>query len=800
MEPVIAQSLSIASFEVAMKKFVPYFLIVFLTFSLLGAYQSARAGGAVWHVLAPKANKVDSSVQVILDNSAPGDMLTVIVMLDKQADLSRVNGVGRAARLQGVIQALQATANLTQGRLTGLLNTYRSQGQVESFTPLWVFNSFSVTATVEVINTLVQDPDVYSVTPDNIQIVPTYGTPEANISLINAPALWDQGITGQGVVVASMDSGVDVSHPDLSSRWRGGSNSWYDPYGQHATPVDLSGHGTWTTGIMVGGDAGGTSIGVAPDAQWIAAKIFNDAGSSTATAIHQSFQWLLDPDGNPNTADAPQVVNNSWTYANPGCYLDFEPDLESLRAAGILPVFAAGNGGPSSNTSYSPSNNPAAFAVGAVDNNDQIYAYSSRGPSTCGGSTGPFPEMVAPGVNVRTTELYGLYATETGTSLAAPHVAGGLALLLSAYPNLDSGMQEQALINTAVDLGASSPDDEFGYGRLDLFSAFNWAASAPTSTPPPPTATTVPTDTPTLTPTLTDAPNVNLALNRPVTVSSFQDADHGGDMAVDGSLSTQWQTEKAKGKNRLSSEWIEVDLGSVQDVSQVILEWDAYFATTYSIDVSNYGNTWSMAASTSNGDGGNDTLTFNTVQARYVRMNFTGWSNNSYNNWLNELEVYPLGDTTSPTATETATPIAMLSLTPTEPATSTLSPTPTNTPTSIPTPDNSNSLHIGDLDDTSTSNGGRWNAIVMVTVHDSSEMSISGVTISGTWSNGATGGGTCTTGSDGTCSISRNNLKNNVNSVDFAVTNLSGAFQYQSSGNHDPDGDSNGTMINLMKP
>ena len=90
MEPVIAQSLSIASFEVAMKKFVPYFLIVFLTFSLLGAYQSARAGGAVWHVLAPKANKVDSSVQVILDNSAPGDMLTVIVMLDKQADLSRV--------------------------------------------------------------------------------------------------------------------------------------------------------------------------------------------------------------------------------------------------------------------------------------------------------------------------------------------------------------------------------------------------------------------------------------------------------------------------------------------------------------------------------------------------------------------------------------------------------------------------------------------------------------------------------------------------------------------------------------
>ena len=234
------------------------------------------------------------------------------------------------------------------------------------------------------------------------------GAPEPNIVLVNAPALWGQGFYGQGVVVASMDSGVDVSHPDLASRWRGGSNSWFDPYEQHpTTPTDLSGHGTWTTGIMVAGDAGGTSLGVAPGAQWIAVKIFNDQGGSTATAIHQGFQWLLDPDGDPNTADAPQVVNNSWTFAYPGCNLEFELDLQSLRAADILPVFAAGNGGPNANTSYSPSNNPSAFAVGATNNNDQIYAYSSRGPSTCGGSVGPFPEIVAPGVNINTTDLGG---------------------------------------------------------------------------------------------------------------------------------------------------------------------------------------------------------------------------------------------------------------------------------------------------------------------------------------------------------------------------------------------------------
>jgi len=783
-----------------MKKFIPYFLILLLTFSLLGAYQSAQATGAVWRSLSPKANKVDGSLQVTLDNTAPGDMLTVIVTLNKQADLSRINGANRAARLQGVIQALQSTASSTQGHLTGLLNTYRSQGLVESFTPFWVFNGFSVTATVEVINALAQDPDVYSITPDDIQIVPTYGTPEANISLVNAPALWNLGYTGQGVVVASLDSGVDVSHPELSSRWRGGSNSWYDPYNQYSTPVDPTGHGTWVTGVMVAGDANGTSIGVAPGAQWIAAKIFDNSGNSSATVIHDSFQWLLDPDRNPNTADAPQVVNNSWTYGYPGCNLEFEPDLEALRAAGILPVFAAGNGGPNNNTSYSPANNPAAFAVGGVDNNDQIYTYSSRGPSNCGGSTDPFPDVVAPGVNIRTTDKYGLYAIETGTSLAAPHVAGGLALLLSAYPDLDSGVQEQALINTAVDLGAAGPDDEFGYGRIDLFSAFDWAASAPTSTPPPPTDTAVPTDTPTLTLTPTDIPNVNLALNQPVTVSSFQDSAHAGDMAVDGSLSTQWQTEVVKGRNRLSSEWIEVDLGSVQDVSRVILEWDAYFATTYSIDVSSDGNSWSMVASTSSGDGGNDTLLFNTVQARYVRMDSTGWNNNTYHNWLNEFEVYPLSGTSSPAPTNTATPTATLPPAPTDSATPTLSPTPTYTPTSTPTSGTSNSLHVGNLDDISVSNGSRWNAVVLVAVHDVSDAPVSNVTVSGNWSNGSNGSGSCTTDSSGTCTISKNNLKNGFSSVDFSVSNLSGAFPYQPSANHDPDGDSDGTTINLVKP
>ena len=766
-----------------MKKVSSFISILVVCVTLLAGYHSVQASPDYTYHVNTGPMKMDPAVQSLTGNLQPGEVLTVIVTLRQQADLSRVHGADRAARLQGVVRALQATANATQGPLISFLAAQKSQGLVQNFTPLWVFNGFSVSATGSVINELAQQPDVYSITSDNLLIIPAYAAAEPNVSLVNAPDLWSQGYYGQGVVVASMDTGVDVSHPDLSTRWRGGSNSWFDPYGQHpTTPTDLSGHGTWTTGIMVGGDADGATIGVAPEAQWIAAKIFNDSGGSTATAIHQGFQWLLDPDGNPSTDDAPNVVNNSWTYANPGCYLDFEPDLQSLRAAGILPVFAAGNGGPYSNTSYSPANNPSAFAVGAVDNNDQIYAYSSRGPTTCGGSTGPYPELVAPGVNVKTSGLLGSYTYETGTSLASPHVAGGLALLLSAYPNLDSGMQEQALINTAVDLGASGPDDVFGYGRLDLLSALSWAGTAPTSTPPP-TFTPSPTLMPS--PTPTSVPHTNLALNQPVTVSSSQDSAHDGSMSVDGNLSSQWQTQKVKGRNAPSTEWIEVDLGTSQNVGQVVLEWDSYYATGYSIQVSNNGSTWSTVFNTSSGNGGSESITFNTVQARYLRMNSSAWTSNSYRNWLNEFEVYPDAGTASAPPTSTSTPLPT--------ATATPSPTPTSGT-------GGNSVHVGDLDANSISSGGRWTAFFIVTVHDASETPLQGVTVNGGWSNGTNGSGTCTTDASGTCSISRSNLKSNVSNVTFTVTGLTANDPYDSSANHDPDGDSNGTVIGIAKP
>jgi hypothetical protein len=216
---------------------------------------------------------------------------------------------------------------------------------------------------------------------------------------------------------------------------------------------------------------------VAPDAKWIAVKIFNDRGTATSTGIHQGFQWLLDPDGNPNTADAPNVVDNSWTMTTANCTLDFQPDLASLRAAGILPVFAAGNYGPNSGTVQSPANLPEAFAVGGTDNSDALYSYGSRGPSTCAAATAP--KLAAPAVNIRTTDLYGSYVQDTGTSVAAPHVAGALALLLSAFPHLSADQQEAALESGAHDLGPAGLDNDSGYGRLDAFAAYQRLGGSP---------------------------------------------------------------------------------------------------------------------------------------------------------------------------------------------------------------------------------------------------------------------------------------------------------------------------------
>ncbi|HEX2910297.1 MAG TPA: S8 family serine peptidase [Chloroflexia bacterium] len=444
-----------------------------------------------------------------------GQMATYIVNLKDQLDVKKVSGKNRPDKRKNLILGLQNKSATTQSALRALLNSHKAQGHVSSYTPFWVYNAVSVTGDSVAISEIAKLPEIATIVPEAIISAPaklaataqTTTSVEPNISLINAPALWNLGYQGQGVVIASMDTGVDNTHPDLSGQYRGGTDSWYDPYGQHATPYDQNGHGTWTTGIMVGGSNSGSAIGVAPRAQWIAAKIFNDSNQATTTAIHQSFQWLLDPDGNPNTSDAPDVVNNSWAFGTANsCNLEFEPDLQSLVAADIVPVFSAGNYGPNASTSTSPANNPDAFSVGAIYNSGAILTDSSRGPNSCNSAL--FPNVVAPGDSINTTDLYGFYYNPSGTSFSAPHVSGAMALLLSYNHNLSVNQLESAMVNTAVDLGVAGPDNIYGAGRIDVLAAYSSLSGTGGSTPTPtPTVSTpVPTSTPTPTATATATP------------------------------------------------------------------------------------------------------------------------------------------------------------------------------------------------------------------------------------------------------------------------------------------------------
>ncbi len=272
------------------------------------------------------------------------------------------------------------------------------------------------------------------------------------VQAVGAPEAWRAGYAGQGVTVAIVDTGVDGLHPDLAGSFRGGSADWFDVHGEHRQPMDRHGHGTQIAGLVTGAGASGQTLGVAPQAKWIAARVYNDRHVGRLSHLHRIMAWLLDPDGQPSTPDAPQIVLNAWGLGDrPGvCDDEFASDLRWLRAAGMHVVFAAGNGGPMDNSSVSPANNRGALAVGALDGTGQPALFSSRGVSAC--DARPYPDVAAPGELVRTTDLSvaGVPVTTlgTGTSYAAALVGGQLALLWQARPTLSTADRE-ALLRTS---------------------------------------------------------------------------------------------------------------------------------------------------------------------------------------------------------------------------------------------------------------------------------------------------------------------------------------------------------------
>lgn len=443
---------------------------------------------------AAMAGNIDADLQAQVDAMSGSDEVAVIVRFEETLDIKAFRREF-AQRLKAMYpdpkerklmrKALKRALLVQQLQQRGAAS---SQG-VESWLngkgigidrELWVINAVAVTVPADLVDDLAAFPNVSSISSDAVVQGPGPGAAPTsptyyNLDAIGASSVWDLGYTGTGVVVATMDSGADISHPDLSGRYRGGANSWFDAYGQNSSPADFTGHGTQVLGLIVAGDAGGYQIGVAPDAQWIAAKVFDNANRATLSGLHAGFQWVFDPDNDPMTNDAPDIVNNSWALSNTvnQCDQEFSTDIALLREAEIAVTYSGGNFGPKSDSSVAPANNTGSLSVGSVDDRNRVARSSSRGPGACDG--GIYPKLVAPGEGVLTTDVMpGFYNVVSGTSFSVAHVSGAMALLAGAFPGATTTELESALMETAVDLGNGGADNTFGYGLIDVAAAYDW--------------------------------------------------------------------------------------------------------------------------------------------------------------------------------------------------------------------------------------------------------------------------------------------------------------------------------------
>ncbi|HPL03981.1 MAG TPA: S8 family peptidase [Bacteroidales bacterium] len=334
------------------------------------------------------------------------------------------------------------------------------------------------------------------------------GGTEPGLKAINAHKLWEMGYTGRNILFLSMDTGVHATHPAISDNFAGNyfplSQCWYGI--RNPKPVDNAGssHGTHTTGTVLGLDrVANDTIGVAFNAKWIASDpvASGDSDLLTPEDFMAVFDWVLNPDGDETTSDdVPRVINNSWGY-NYNLALDFGacdlPEAEilvTIETAGICSPFSAGNEGPGAGTTGFPAmlayNIVNPMSIGAVNGNSEtlpIADFSSRGPSPCVEEEGRIkikPEVVAPGVYVRSASGTDSYSYLQGTSMACPHVSGALLLLAEAFPMASAYELKLAIYETASDLGEEGEDNVYGNGMIDVLSAFEYLSDIYTPVPP----------------------------------------------------------------------------------------------------------------------------------------------------------------------------------------------------------------------------------------------------------------------------------------------------------------------------
>jgi len=446
---------------------------------------------------------ISSSLQQLLISN-PDQTHEVIILLQEQAPLDQYlleiknTTTKRDDLRKQALQQMQNIAQETQPEFIEWLNTDLNIHH-DRLTKFWIINAIGVEASTEEIKSIAQNSGVRFITePPAFHEATTVktqahfasfdpGQHEEGHDVINAPALWKMGYTGYGTKVYIYDTGVDIDHPSLRSNFSYHNNplevSWK---GTTEEPFTCTDHGSHVAGTILGLDREmNDTIGVAFNAQYMMSPQFTSCGSSRLDNI-TAWQWVLDPDGNPQTIDEiPHASNMSGgsRVTDTICGNEIIGFLfQGLQIGNVGAIFAGGNEGPGDSSHRSPAVHNFdlvhAFAVGNLNASTlEINGSSSRGPSFCASTASSLeikPEVSAPGTSVRSSIVGGGYDWFTGTSMAAPHVTGAFLLLKEAFPFLPEADILRALYFSATDFGQPGEDNEYGMGVIDVLGAFNY--------------------------------------------------------------------------------------------------------------------------------------------------------------------------------------------------------------------------------------------------------------------------------------------------------------------------------------
>ena len=388
------------------------------------------------------------------------------------------------------LEEIKTYAERSQKNIINIIEKNKASGKVDYYYSYYIINAINIVAKGEVIKEIASLSNVISIekngeselsTDENLF---TESELSANISWNHSNTYIDyvhsKGIKGKDIIIGFLDSGVDYTHIELKDNWRGNSDEakycWFDAFDESTVPIDgeESGHGTAVAGIAIG-----KTYGVAPKADWIAARAFKGKRTNNSDIL-KAAEWLLAPGGDPGKA--PDIINNSCGETSKTIW--FDNMIKSWLNAGIVPVFASGNSKSESpfGTIEYPASNLDIISVGATDENNNIGYFSKRGPSNLD-STGKIikPEIVAPGVSIFTSQLGNKYDYWTGTSMATPNISGVVALILENNKNLTNPYNllnsdiKKILAITATPItdskNTASPNMTYGYGLVNARDA-----------------------------------------------------------------------------------------------------------------------------------------------------------------------------------------------------------------------------------------------------------------------------------------------------------------------------------------